>query len=72
MLATRWTTKSRLLGHELAHALEVAQAPWVRGPADLKVLYLRIGRRVGEAEDYETDGAVATGRRVAAELSAKR
>lgn len=60
------------LGHELAHALEVAQAPGVRGPAGLKLLYLRIGRRVGEGDDYETDGAEATGRRVAAELSNKR
>ena len=35
-----------LVGHELRHALEVAEAPEVRDKASLIALYERIGRRV--------------------------
>jgi len=57
------------LGHELAHALEVAMAPEVRSEASLKQLYARIGRRVDGGPDFETHSAEETGRRVKEEIS---
>jgi len=57
------------LGHELAHALEVALAPDVRTEASLNKLYARVGRRVDGGPDFETYGAEETGRLVKAEIA---
>lgn len=59
------------LGHELAHALEVAQARRVQSQASLKMLYMSIGRKSFDGHAFETDGAEATGRLVALELSGR-
>ena len=59
-----------LVGHELRHALEVAESPDVRDEAGLIALYERIGHpsRAGGSHQYDTAAAQDAGRRVKAEL----
>lgn len=57
-----------LVGHELRHALEVAEFPAVRDEASLIALYERIGHRSSGAHQYDTIAAQDTGRQVRAEL----
>jgi hypothetical protein len=59
-----------LVGHELRHALEVAESPEVRDEAGLIALYERIGHptNVPEMHQYDTMAAQDAGRRVKAEL----
>ena len=57
-----------LVGHELRHALEVAESPAVRDTASLIALYERIGHRSSGAHHYDTVAAQDTGRQVRAEL----
>jgi hypothetical protein len=57
-----------LVGHELRHALEVAESPDVRDVASLIALYKRIGHPTTGAHHYDTAAAQDTGRRVRAEL----
>lgn len=57
-----------LLAHELQHAVELADAPQARTPADVERLLTRIGHKW--AEGFETTGAVAVGRDVECELAA--
>jgi hypothetical protein len=61
-----------LLGHELRHAAEIANAPEVVDEATLIAFYERIGtgRRLGAVRQYETPAAVAAGRQVLRELMA--
>ena len=59
-----------LIGHELRHAIEVAEATDVRNERDLERLYRRIGAPSSAMHTYDTDAAQATGRRVWKELSA--
>jgi hypothetical protein len=56
------------LGHELQHALEVAAAPDVKNSDGLARLYRQIGWE-GKTGRFESDGAVATGRRVRNQLA---
>jgi hypothetical protein len=56
-----------LLGHELQHAIEIAEAPEVADQADMVKLYQRIGVRGGE-HVYETIGAQKMGRAIRKEL----
>ena len=56
------------IAHELQHAVEVAQAPDVRGEAGLERLYARIGTRGALAGSYDTQAAQLTGRRVLFEI----
>ena len=58
-----------VLGHELRHAVEVADAPDVIDTAGLAALYRRIGIDRGNNE-FDTVAAQETGRRVAKELAA--
>ena len=58
-----------LVGHELRHALEVAESPAVRDQASLIALYERIGHRSSGAHHYDTVAAQDTGRQVRAELA---
>jgi hypothetical protein len=62
-----WTTLIALLGHELQHVSEVADAPDVRSGEDLRRLYQRVGIRVGR-DAYDSLEAQMTGRLVRAEL----
>jgi hypothetical protein len=57
-----------LLGHELRHALELADAPDVRDEAALISLYRRIGDSYPGGHRYDTAAARETGRRVRSEL----
>ena len=59
-----------LIGHELRHAVEVADAPDVRNESALVRLYERIGTRSSTAHTYETDAARSTARVVRHELIA--
>jgi|SRR4051794_34097496 len=56
-----------LLGHELQHALEIAEHADVRDDAAVRELYGRIGRGRG-ADRYETDAAGKVERIVRAEM----
>ena len=61
-----------VLGHELQHAVEIADAPDVRDAATLRAHYLRIGHEPMGRGYYETDAAVEVGRRVSAEVAGSR
>jgi hypothetical protein len=73
-LACRRTRLQQLetLGHELRHAVEIADATSVTNAAALSQLYRRIGQPVsgvGALEAYETTAAADTGRQVRSELA---
>jgi hypothetical protein len=57
-----------LLGHELQHAAEVADATTADTGPRLVALYERIGKRGGGEHQYETLAAEEMGRRVRREL----
>ena len=57
-----------LIGHEMRHALEVAEAPRVRDSGGLIELYERIGHSSGGDHVYDTDAAQDAGRRIRREL----
>jgi len=59
-----------LLGHELRHALELAEAPWVVDDESVATLYREIGYAscVGSKPCYDTIEAVDAGRQVLVEL----
>ena len=60
-----------VLGHELQHAFEVAQEPWVYDQATLAALYQRIGTGVpGGYHIYDTAAAQEIGRIIRRELLA--
>ena len=72
-LACRYTRLDQLaaLGHELRHAVEIAESPAVHDARSLATFYRSIGEpmgRVASSETYETSAAAATGRRVRDEL----
>jgi len=52
--------RTEMLGHEMQHALEVAEASWVRSDEDLERLYGDIGRRTRASRAcFETAAAQA-------------
>jgi len=59
-----------LLGHELRHAVEVAEAPGIRDEASFQRFYDAVGRphQRGRMLTYDTRAAIETGLRVALEL----
>jgi hypothetical protein len=57
-----------LVGHELRHALEVAECPEVRDERSLLALYERIGHPGASEHHYDTLAAQNTGRKVRTEL----
>jgi hypothetical protein len=57
-----------IIGHELQHAVEVAQATDVRDDRSLIALYRRIGVSRDARSHFETHAARAAGSRVRAEL----
>jgi hypothetical protein len=59
-----------LIGHELRHAIEVADATEVRDERALERLYQRIGIQGSALHSYDTDAARTTGKRVRKELLA--
>jgi hypothetical protein len=58
-----------LIGHEMTHALEVADDPDVRDSRSLATLYQRIGHSSGGEHVYDTMAARDTGRKVRRELT---
>ena len=56
-----------LLGHELQHAAELADAPSVRSPREFVAFYRRIGLPSG-TQRYDSAAARATGLKVQSEL----
>lgn len=58
------------IGHELRHAIEVADATEVRDETALELLYRRIGMGSTGEHNYDTEAARTTGRRVRKELVA--
>ncbi len=59
-----------LLGHELQHAVELAEAPHVRDRAAMSALYARIGW-CARPNLYETEQALETGHAVRKEMFAR-
>ena len=57
-----------LIGHELRHALEIAEDPSVRDQQAMIRLYERIGDTSSRPHAYDTAAARSTGRQVRAEL----
>jgi hypothetical protein len=60
------------LAHELHHAAEIADAPWVRDTTTLEAYYQRIGEEttaLGEGAAFETRAARELAARVARELA---
>jgi hypothetical protein len=73
-IGCRYTRTDQLvaLGHELQHAVEIADAPAVWDARSLAAFYTSIGDRTGyaaTAETYETVAAAEMGRRVRSELA---
>ena len=60
-----------LLGHELQHAVEVADAPAIHSPGDLRLLYRQIGVRTG-ADTYDSVAARQVGYTVRDEIAKSR
>lgn len=63
------------IGHELQHAVEVANTPGVSAAGDIRELYRRIGylaKRTPIGDLYETSGARSTGAAVLRELKSDR
>jgi hypothetical protein len=65
------SVRAALLGHELRHALEIAEDPSVVDERTLAALYHRIGfERGGRAEQsFDTDSAIHAGRQIQWELT---
>jgi hypothetical protein len=61
-----------LLGHELQHAVEIADAPWVTDHQGVASLYRSIGFRSDNGHDdcYDSRLAIETGRQVQREVLA--
>ena len=57
-----------ILGHELQHAVEIAEARWVVDRVTVRELFRTIGHQSGERERYDTHDAVRIGQRVGREL----
>lgn len=57
-----------VIGHELRHALEVADDPTVQSDAGLLALYRRIGRNTVGWRGFDTEAAEIAGRMVRDEL----
>jgi hypothetical protein len=73
-LACPRTTAALLatLAHELRHAIEIADAPWIRSTTALATYYRQIGEEappLGEGIAFETIAARDTAARVARELA---
>jgi hypothetical protein len=60
-----------ILGHELQHAVEVANAPWVVDEASLAEEYRRIGfpSHADHGMSFESRAAIDAGQRVLRDLT---
>lgn len=60
-----------IIGHELRHALEIAQAPEIHNEASMRAHYERAGAGRSHDMGFETSAAQDAGRRVRIELLGK-
>jgi hypothetical protein len=68
-----WPTQVATMAHELQHAVEIADAPWVRTQAEMAQYYRSAGITVGTKPlTFDTDAARQVGLRVQRELYAVR
>jgi hypothetical protein len=70
-IGPRESNAPAVLAHELQHAVEIADAPGVRGVEALLGLYRRIGTRVPTADhayDWETEAAIEVYDKVVREI----
>ncbi len=66
-----WQTQVATLAHELQHAVEIAEAPWVQNQASMAQYYRQSGITVGSTPlTFDTDAAKQVGLRVQRELYA--
>jgi hypothetical protein len=66
-----WHSQAATMGHELQHAVEIADAPWVQNAAGMAHYYRQAGITVGTRPlTFDTDAAKQVGLRVQRELSA--
>jgi hypothetical protein len=66
-----WQAQAATMGHELQHAVEIADVPWVQNPAGMAQYYRQAGITVGTRPlTFDTDAAKEVGLRVQRELSA--
>jgi hypothetical protein len=62
-----------VLGHELEHAVEVAERTWIRNQAAMRSFYVSIGiSRDAYGDVFDTDEAVDAGDRVRREIAESR
>lgn len=61
-----------MLGHELQHVVEIAQATEVRDQLGLRLLFQRIGDDAGAVDNFETEAARTVGANVRDELRDRR
>lgn len=67
----RWDAQIATMGHELQHAVEIADAPWVLSQASMAQYYRLAGITVGTKPlTFDTDAARQTGLRVQREVAA--
>jgi hypothetical protein len=57
-----------MIGHELRHAIEIANHPEVVDNRSLSAMYKRYGKQVTDGEMYDSVEAVAVGRTILEEL----
>jgi hypothetical protein len=57
-----------MIGHELRHAVEIANHPEVVDNLSLSAMYKRYGKQVSEGEVYDSVEAIAVGRTILQEL----
>ena len=57
-----------MLGHELAHAVEIASNPHIRSQADLAAFYRSVGRNSTGRRGFDTGWAIAIQHKVRSEL----
>lgn len=59
-----WSEQAALVGHELQHAIEIADAPWVRDARTMAALYRQVGMEApGAPGVFETRAAIEAGDR---------
>lgn len=65
--------KIAILGHELQHALEIAERPEIVDSATLARAYEQFGftRRAGSRMDFDTAAAIGTGRTIWREVTVR-
>lgn len=68
-LQTQWWNQVATLAHELMHAVEIAEAPWVQSAADMEAFYREAGTMTSDRPpSFETAAAREVSHRVYREM----